>query len=135
MIEHPRFGIRALVDIMNRWMAEWAPLPNFKLVRYESCRRHPEETFRDVLGFLGFTKVDESVLQRSLEFAKFENMHRMEAARIFDSAGLSRANPDDPESFRVRRGVIGGYRDYLSAEQILHLDREIALLDRRYGYT
>jgi hypothetical protein len=134
MIEHPRFGIRALVDIMNRWMAEWAPLPNFKLVRYESCRRHPEETFRDVLEFLGCTKVDESVLERSIEFAAFENMHRMEAAGMFNSAGLSRADPDDPESFRVRRGIVGGYKDYLSAEQVLDLDREIALLDQRYGY-
>jgi hypothetical protein len=53
---------------------------------------------------------------------------------MFNSAGLSRADPDDPESFRVRRGIVGGYKDYLSAEQVLDLDREIALLDQRYGY-
>jgi len=134
MIGHPRFGVRALVDIMNRWITDWGSLPNFKLVRYESCRSHPEGTFRDVLGFLGFTNLDESLRKQSIEFARFENMHRMEAARMFNSAGLSRADPADPESFRVRRGIVGGYKDYLSAEQILDLDREIALLDRRYGY-
>jgi hypothetical protein len=135
MIEDPRFGIRKLVRIMNRWIRDWADSPNFKLVRYESWRRHPEKTFRDVLGFLGFTDVDESILKHSIEFSSFENMQRMEAARLFNSAGLSRADSDDPESLRVRRGIVGGHKDYLSAEQILVLEREIALLDPRYGYT
>jgi Sulfotransferase domain len=134
MIEHPRFGIRTLVGILNRWISEWASLPNFKLVRYETCRAHPEETFRDVLAFLGIANIEESVLKHSVDFAGFQNMQRLEAARMFNSAGLSRADPDDPESFRVRRGIIGGYKDYLSAEQIVVLERELALLDRRYGY-
>jgi Sulfotransferase domain len=135
MIDDPRFGIRTLVNIMNRWIMDWAPLPNFKLVRYENWRKAPSETFRDVLGFLGFANIDESLLRRSMEFAAFENMQRMEASRMFNSAGLSRADPGDLESYRVRRGIVGGYIDYLGTEQILALERGLALLDQRYGYS
>jgi len=134
MIEHSKFGIRTLVGILNRWIAELGSLPHFKLIRYETCRRQPEETFRDVLGFVGVTNIDESILKYSVDFAEFRNMQRMEAARMFNSAGLSRADPDDPESFRVRRGIVGGYKDHLSEAQIVVLDRAVALLDRRYGY-
>jgi hypothetical protein len=54
---------------------------------------------------------------------------------MFNSAGLSRADPDNPESYRVRRGVVGGYVDYLSTEEILTLERGLAHLDPRYGYS
>jgi Sulfotransferase domain len=135
MIDDPRFGIRALVNIMNRWMRDWAPLSNFKIVRYEGWRMAPTETFRGVLGFLGYANVDESLLRHSMEFASFENMRRMEGSRMFNSAGLSRAEPGDPESYRVRRGKVGGYIDYLNGEQILALERGVALLDQRYGYS
>lgn len=131
MIDYPRFGIRTLVDIMNRWIMDWARLPNSELVR----RMAPSETFRDVLGFLRFANIDESLLRRSMEFAAFENMQRMEASRMFNRAGLSRADPGDPESYRVRRGIVGGYIDYLGTEQILTLERGLALLDQRYGYS
>ena len=134
MIEHPAFGIGRLVDILNRWIRDWAGRPRFKLIQYETCRREPEATFRDVLRFLGFRSVNESVLRKSVEFAAFENMQRLEAARGFDYAGLSRADPADSESFRVRRGVIGGYRDYLTAAQIGILDRALVRLDPSYGY-
>jgi hypothetical protein len=119
---------------MNSWITDRPPLPNFKLVRYEDWRMAPSETFREVLGFLGFANIDESLLQRSVEFSSFENMRRMEAARKFNSAGLSRADSGNPESYRVRRGVVGGYVDYLSTEEILTLERELAHLDQRYGY-
>jgi hypothetical protein len=135
MIDDPRFGIGVLVESMNRWITDRPPLPNFKIVRYEDWRTAPSETFREVLGFLGFANIDESLLQRSVEFASFENMRRMEAARMFNSAGLSRADPDNPESYRVRRGVVGGYVDYLSTEEILTLERGLAHLDPRYGYS
>ena len=134
MIRDRKFGIGKLVEIMNSWLRDWGHAPDFTLVRYEECLLEPEPTFRRVLGFLGFREVDEPLLKQSMEFAGFDNMRRMEAARAFDDARLSRADPRDPDSFRVRRGVIGGYKDYLSMPQIDVLNEAIAQLDQRYGY-
>ena len=43
-------------------------------------------------------------------------MQKLEAAGAFDSNILHPGDVRDPESFKVRRGKVGGYREYLSVE-------------------
>jgi hypothetical protein len=63
-------------------------------------------------------------------------MQRREATRPADATPFSAGRPGDPESFKTRRGKIGGYVDYLSAEDIAWLNRRIdAELDPFYGYS
>ena len=75
-----------------------------------------------------------SILREAIEFSRFENMQKMEAAGAFDSKILRAGDVRDPESFKVRRGKIGGYREYLSAEDQLYAAKAIKKLDRRFGY-
>lgn len=54
----------------------------------------------------------------------------MRKAELHDSFGHERlrpADPHNPESFKVRRGKVGGYVDYLSSEDIAYVD---AYIDR-----
>ena len=88
-----------------------------------------------MLRLLDLGRVDERVLRQSLAFSGFDNMRRLEAGRMFDYAGLSLADPARPDSFRVRRGVVGGYRDYVGAEDMPVVDGALATLDERYGYA
>ena len=134
MIRHPRFGIGLIVDIMNTWMAEWGNRANFKLVRYEDCQENAPKVFHELLSFLAFGEIDPAAFKRSLEFASFENMKAMEAGGRFETGILSPGDPKDPDSFKVRRGRVGGYREHFSSEDILYLGQAINLLDRRYGY-
>ena len=41
----------------------------------------------------------------------------------------------DPESFKVRRGKVGGYREYLSLEDQQYAANALAELDSRFGYS
>jgi hypothetical protein len=41
----------------------------------------------------------------------------------------------DPESFKVRRGKVGGYGEYLSTEDQQFAADAMTELDRRFGYT
>ena len=50
----------------------------------------------------------------------------MEKGRVFDNPVLRAKNPEDPESLKVRRGVVRGYVDYLSEEDIRYIDQVIA---------
>ena len=44
-------------------------------------------------------------------------------------------DPTDPETFKVRKGKVGGYVDYLDAKEIEYLDNKIeADLDPIFGY-
>jgi hypothetical protein len=134
MIRDRKFGIDSMVDVMNAWMEEWGARQIFKMLRYEDCRRDTAAVFRGVLGFMGVQRVDESAFVHGLEFSSFDNMKKLEAARQFNAGILSPGNVDDPESYKTRRGVVGGFKDYLNAEDLLYVERAIARLDRRYGY-
>jgi hypothetical protein len=58
----------------------------------------------------------------------------LEAAGAFDSKILRPGDVRDPESFKVRRGKIGGYREYLSSDDQAYAADAMAKLDPRFGY-
>ena len=134
MLRDEKFGMRAIVDTMNNWLKEFSHRDNFTLVRYEALRASPEERFRDLLAHLGESLPDPSIFQQALEFSRFENMQKLEAAGAFDSNILHPGDVRDPESFKVRRGKVGGYREYLSAEDQKFAEAALTKLDRRFGY-
>ena len=84
---------------------------------------------------VGEPSPDPDIFQEALEFSRFENMQKLEAAGAFDSNILHPGDVRDPESFKVRRGKVGGYREYLSAEDQQFAEATLTELDRRFGYT
>jgi hypothetical protein len=135
MLRDEKFGMRAIVYAMNDWLNEFSQRENFTLVRYELIRASPAEHFRDLLAVLGESSPDANIFQEALEFSRFENMQKLEAAGAFDSNILHPGDVRDPESFKVRRGKVGGYREYLSAEDQQFAEAALTELDRRFGYT
>jgi len=84
---------------------------------------------------VGETTPDMPIFEEALEFSRFENMQKLEAAGVFDSKILHPGDAHDPESFKVRRGKVGGYREYLSAEDLEYAADALMELDRRFGYS
>src|ERR1041385_2848269 len=115
---------------MNDWLDEFSQGHDFVLVRYESLRAAPAEQFRSLLARLDEVAPNMSIFQEALEFSEFENMRKLEAAGAFDSKILQARDVADPESFKVRRGKIGGFTDYLAAE-----DRKYAARVRSEEHT
>jgi Sulfotransferase domain len=134
MIRHQTFGIEPLVHVLNTWLATWGERPGVKLVRYEDCRADTARMFGEVLTFLGLEYIDTPSFADSVAFCRFENMQHLEATGKFATSILSPGDAHDTESFKVRRGVVQGYHDYLAADDIRYLDRAIVRLDKRYGY-
>ena len=135
LLRDPAFGIESMVDVMNGWLREFSHRSNFLLVRYESLRQDPEKHFRTVLEMLGEQPVSPAAFTHALQFSDFGNMKKMEAAGAFDSKILQAGNVQDPESFKVRRGKVGGYQDYLSAEDQAFAAAVMRRLDPRFGYA
>jgi len=134
LLRDKKFGIRAIIRTMNAWLNEFSGRENFTIIRYESLREAPAENFRALLGVLGETTPDMSIFQDALDFSRFDNMQKLEAAGAFDSKILRPGDVRDPESFKVRRGKIGGYREYLSTEDQLYAAGALTKLDSRFGY-
>ena len=129
-----RHGIVSMIEIMNDWLDEWSGKPNFLLVRYEDLQRAPEESFHELLRFLGEKEPEAAAFSHALEFSRFGNMKKLEAAGAFASKILQPTDVGDPESFKVRRGKVGGYTDYLAGDDLACATEAMRKLDRRFGY-
>jgi hypothetical protein len=110
----PRFGAVRTVEILNHWLDEWREPGHMHVFSYEACLKDPHSSMRDVLRFLGIGDIDEERLEEAIDFSSFDSMREMERDNRFDRQLLRPGDPNDPESFKVRRGGIGGYVDYLS---------------------
>jgi hypothetical protein len=135
LLRDKRFGIRGIVRAMNDWLDEFGGRKDFTILRYEAVRASPAEHFRELLAIIGETTPDMSIFQEAAEFSRFENMQKLEAAGVFDSKILHPGDIRDPESFKVRRGKVGGYREYLSIRDQEYAADALMELDRRFGYS
>ena len=62
-------------------------------------------------------------------------MKAMKAKRNFDQKLLLPGDSNDPESSKVSRGVVGGYRDDLTTDDIAYLEDALKHLDPQFGYS
>lgn len=135
VLRDPRHGIASMIEIMNGWLAEWTGKPNFLLLRYEDLQQEPDTRFRELLKFLGETEPDADAFAHAMDFSRFGNMKKMEAAGAFTSKILQPTDAADPESFKVRRGKVGGFSDYLLGDDLAYANEALARLESRFGYT
>jgi hypothetical protein len=135
LLRDPRFGIESMIAVMNSWLAEWSRQPNFLLLRYETLRADPSPGFRQLLQLLREGVVNERAFSHALEFSDFQQMQRLEQAGGFDSKILRAGNLQEPESFKVRRGKIGGFEDDLSPPDQAFACAALQKLDPRFGYA
>jgi hypothetical protein len=116
MLRDRFLGIGQIVETMNDWLENFSRRPNVTLVRYEDLQREPAKYFAVILKGIDDTDISTAELESAIEFARFGNMKKLEAAGAFESKILQTRDQRDPESFNVRRGKVGGFRDYLSAD-------------------
>ena len=135
LLRDPAFGIASIVEVMNCWLAEWSGRPNFLLLRYETLRQDPAPDFRALLQLLGEAPVAEAAFAHALAFSDFRHMKKLEGTGAFESKILRAGDARDPESFKVRRGKIGGFGDYLSPNDREYAGNALRELHSRFGYT
>lgn len=134
-IRWPRGSFEGMLKYYNVWAAQRGVPRDLILLRYEDLRRDPAAELARVAAFVGLREVRPEALAQAVEHGAFESMRRREATRPADGTPLAAGRQDDAESFKTRRGKVGGYVDYLSAEDVAWLDRRIATeLDPWYGY-
>ncbi|MFN2329444.1 MAG: sulfotransferase domain-containing protein [Chromatocurvus sp.] len=129
-------SLRAVVDYLNAWAAEAARVQRLHILRYEDLRSDPQAELAKLLAFMQVDATPEEQAA-AIEHASYDNMKKMEGADTFRFAGRMRARDrDNPDSYKVRRAKVGGYRDYFDDEQVAAIDRQLVdTLDTLYGYA
>jgi hypothetical protein len=131
-IRDERHGIEKIVRFNQAWLAARSQPKDFLLLKYEDFHADAARELQKIVRFLDVGGITEEDLAATVRHAKFENMKRLERSGGFDGTYgdiLRPADPDDPESFKTRKGKVGGYSDYLSAEDIAFCDRVLKRLD------
>lgn len=116
-------GLPKVIDYLNLWAREAPRCAAFLLVRYEDMRADTAGTLKRIVDFIG-TPGDAAQIEEAVRFASVENMRQMETKRTFWMSGSRMVAKDlgNPDSFKVRKAKVGGYRDYFEPAQCEELE-------------
>src|SRR5688572_3443970 len=110
-------GLPKILRFMNRWALVLPRIEYHHLLYYEDLRADQATALRHLLNFLGENPTD-GELADCMEFASVENMRRLEQEGAVLGTRLRPADPENPDSFKVRRAKVGGFRDYFSPAEL-----------------
>jgi sulfotransferase family protein len=123
-IREPVMGLDSIIDYYNRW-AECRDVPRrFELLTYEEMHADTAAALRRTFAIMDVAVSDAAIAQ-AVAFSKFENMRKLEQNNTFGSARLRAGDAADGESFKVRKGKVGGYREYLGAADLDYVNARI----------
>ena len=130
-------GLPKIIDYLNLWASESSKIKDLLIVRYEDLRADTAQALERIVNFIG-TPGSEADIRAAVEFASVENMRMMEEKKTFWLSGSRMVAKDrkNPNSYKVRKAKVGGYRDYFDDQQIAAMQQLVAeRLDPVFGYT
>ncbi len=134
-VQDERCGIKHIVEYMNHWEKVLVRTKDHLLIGFEETRADPAPTLERIGRFLGHDFTEEEI-QNAVEFASFESLKQKEKDNFFNNKRLSPRDIENPSSFKVRRGKVGGFRDYFEDEQIEFINRVVREeLSPIFGYS
>lgn len=134
LVHHPHYGFATLIDILNGWYEEWGGRDDFKLVRYEDARADTARVMRDWFTFAGAGEIDEAALAHAIAYSDFDAAKKREQAGVSGDKLISARNLADADSFKARRGKVGGFTDHLDAIDVAYCNAAMARLNPVFGY-
>ncbi|MEX0752695.1 MAG: sulfotransferase domain-containing protein [Xanthobacteraceae bacterium] len=127
-LRDPRHGLHKILVFNRQWLRAAQGRNDICVVTYEAMHADVEAELRRVVAFFG-KSVEPAALRKAIEAGRFETMQQNEASGVYEQrygSVLAPGQAGDPESFKVRRGVVAGYVDYLSPEDLTYCDEVMA---------
>jgi hypothetical protein len=136
----PNCGLPAIIAYLNLWAREADKIERLLIVRYEDMRSAPADTLRRVIEFMQGDPegcADADAIAGAVEYSSVENMRKLEERNVFWLAGgrMKPGKKGDPNSYKVRRAKVGGYKDYFDETETAEIDRLVQSgLSSAFGY-
>ena len=115
-IKSEKGGLKRYVDYLNSWTPFYES-GDIKIITYENMVGNPFKVSACLLEFMGI-QVEKDLLNQAIACSSFENMKKLEKEKGFPGA---KGEYSDIESRRMRKGKVGGYKDYLDADLIHYI--------------
>lgn len=124
-LRHDCFGVDKILAFHRIWSANRHVPADFMHVRYEDLHRDTEGTLAQVLPFLGIDAGADAIAA-AVEYCRFDNLRKAEVEQRFRGSALVPGRVDDLESYKVRKGKVGNYAEYLPPDDIAYIDAAVA---------
>ncbi|MCR9094314.1 MAG: sulfotransferase domain-containing protein [bacterium] len=130
-------GLPGIIDYLNLWAREAEHVEDLLIVRYEDMRSDTAAVLERVMEFINGTGANEDAVESAVEYSSVENMRKLEEKNVYWLAGgrMKPGKKGDPNTYKVRRAKVGGYKDYFSDDEVAKIDDLVAgTLSPAYGY-
>ncbi len=116
------------------WYAAQSIPRTFLTIGSEDLHLDPRLELQRILEVIGVTEPDAGLLDAAVHYAGFECMQALERSDYFSTDILRAGSIEDKENYKVRRGHIGGFREYLIDDDFAYVDGVIADFRRSFIY-
>tara|TARA_R110000823_G_scaffold119998_11_gene244417 strand:+ start:512 stop:1393 length:882 start_codon:yes stop_codon:yes gene_type:complete len=132
---HRDTGVEQLCRELNTWHREAPRLRAAQLLRYEDMLVDTATSLATALAFFGIA-AGTGVVEDAVAHASFENMRQRESTDGPLVPNSTKASCGGADSFKARRGGVGGYTEYLGQEDCARLEALVAdTLHPSFGYS
>ncbi len=115
-------GIANIVQFYNIWAQNRDVPERFQLLRYEDLHADARGEVTRLIAFFGLPDFGRGAIDDAVAFGDFNNMRQLEKTNQLGNIRLRPPPDGDPGGFKLHKGVVGGYRDYLSKEDVAYID-------------
>jgi hypothetical protein len=134
-IWNPRGSFHTMIRYYNIWAKNRDVPSELMLLRYEDMRADPHAAVRKMIDFVGVPDVTDELIREAVEYNQIEKLREREAAGQYDTRRLQPGDPNDPDSFKARKGKVGGFREVLRPEDVEKMTQILRdEMDPWYGY-
>ena len=129
LLRHRSYGINKIISFFNNWSKVLKNNKNVYIFSYENLTLNTENIFRDLLFFLGEINVNNKAFYYSLKSSSFSEMQKRERNGVHSIMELSPENKNDKDSYKTRKGKIGGFRNYMTDMDIAYCNSKMQNID------
>ena len=128
-------GFDTILAFYNLWYKNKNIPKNFMLLKYEDLHKNAASQLIKVLNFIEIENIEQKNVETSVQYTLFDNMQKIEQNFEIKSDRLKPADKNDKDTYKTRKGKIGGYINYFSKEEIKYLtDKMNNELSPFFGY-
>jgi len=128
-------GLPCIVKFYNEWSKGIHQCKEHCVISYENFKDNTLSELKKLLSFLHLTDIPEAILINAIEQSSFQRMQKMEREGEFTSHRMRPSDTKDVQTFKTRKGIVGGHRKECSQDDIQFMDAYIhENLTAEFGY-